>query len=575
MADELAVRIVALERLFGVVSLGDLGKVYDESMAVLRDIIRVDEASLQMVDKSTGKLIFVAALHDFDTLKSMDVPIDDESVSGVAFRTESEQVFPDSWQHPRFGARQRELGETKGLRNRSYICVPLRVRDSVFGVLNVLHGEPDRFTQDDLVLVRALASFISAAVQRAKLVEMLLQVSLTVSAYTENLTEVCDKSLAAIQLGLGAEFGSIQILDDGKQFLRFIAAIQPADWASLKTQPPIPVDENSVSGYVVCKKETLWLEDSWSHERFGERQQRIASESNFGNRSYICLPLCAHNEVLGVLNILHPQSYHFSSEDCELAKVLAAHIGAAIYNAKQVQYVLNVERVSAIANAVKILAHDISNNVSLIRLYAATPREELNECQQLDKLYKLWPRQDLLDSLANIEGIAEETIGLIEDLRNLRYTGGTEPTKVYECVARALHDVERWTSGVDVWIDPAIADVERVVGTKDLIEIFKNLFRNACDAMSRSTKKEIRVNFVRPSDGYIRLIVEDTGPGVKLDYITGPLFSLGSSSRSGGGTGLWHARLLLQRWGGSIFWDESYKDGARFVVDLAVAQQQE
>ncbi len=51
---------------------------------------------------------------------------------------------------------------------RSVVMVPLRVKDAVFGVLNVTSSEPGRVGEDDLELLSAVANHVALAVDRAE-----------------------------------------------------------------------------------------------------------------------------------------------------------------------------------------------------------------------------------------------------------------------------------------------------------------------------------------------------------------------------------------------------------------------
>ena len=53
-------------------------------------------------------------------------------------------------------------------RVRSFISVPLRVKDRVFGALNVLSSQPERFDDSDVELIAAVGNHVALAVDRAE-----------------------------------------------------------------------------------------------------------------------------------------------------------------------------------------------------------------------------------------------------------------------------------------------------------------------------------------------------------------------------------------------------------------------
>ena len=60
------------------------------------------------------------------------------------------------------------LPTVRALDVRSFVAVPLRVKDRVFGVLTVAASEPSRFAAADLELVSAVANHVALAVDRAE-----------------------------------------------------------------------------------------------------------------------------------------------------------------------------------------------------------------------------------------------------------------------------------------------------------------------------------------------------------------------------------------------------------------------
>ncbi len=65
----------------------------------------------------------------------------------------------------------RELVTAEGL--KAYICVPLRARDKVLGVLNVASRMPRKFTTSDMHLLYAIGDQLGIAVEHARLYERL------------------------------------------------------------------------------------------------------------------------------------------------------------------------------------------------------------------------------------------------------------------------------------------------------------------------------------------------------------------------------------------------------------------
>ncbi len=81
-----------------------------------------------------------------------------------------------------FGVDQRS-----GLRVRSMMSVPLKTREQVIGVINVVDTAVDRFTQDDQTLLELLAAPAAVAIDNARLVETLKRHAAELEARNEEL----------------------------------------------------------------------------------------------------------------------------------------------------------------------------------------------------------------------------------------------------------------------------------------------------------------------------------------------------------------------------------------------------
>jgi len=70
----------------------------------------------------------------------------------------------------------KEIDEKSGFQTRNLICVPLRVKDRIIGVVEVINTrDKDVFSRDDIALLEGFASEAAIALERAQLVEERIQ----------------------------------------------------------------------------------------------------------------------------------------------------------------------------------------------------------------------------------------------------------------------------------------------------------------------------------------------------------------------------------------------------------------
>ena len=109
--------------------------------------------------------------------------------------------------------------------------------------------------------------------------------------------------------------------------------------------PPVPLNKDSVSGYVAVTGETLNIEDVYAEEgRQFEGPRNYDRMTGYRTRSILVVPMRDHeDQILGVLQLINAyasesnESMPFSSEDKSLLESLASQAAVAISNMRLVQ----------------------------------------------------------------------------------------------------------------------------------------------------------------------------------------------------------------------------------------------
>lgn len=106
------------------------------------------------------------------------------------------------------------------------------------------------------------------------------------------------------------------------------------------------------------------------------------------------------------------------------------------------------------------------------------------------------------------------------------------------------------------------------VDTAEMLRVVFNLLLNAYEAMPDGGRVTVRGE--DEADGpYVRLVVEDTGPGLAPSYLEHDLFQPFRSTKLGGlGLGLYQARAIVEAHGGTLQAANRHPRGARFTIRL-------
>ena len=105
-----------------------------------------------------------------------------------------------------------------------------------------------------------------------------------------------------------------------------------------------------------------------------------------------------------------------------------------------------------------------------------------------------------------------------------------------------------------------------VIRRQDFQQVLSNLFNNSLEAMKDQIEKKIQITITEPGDGRVKVVLQDSGPGVPVS-IREHIFEETFSTKSSTGLGLFHARKLLRRYGGEIeILPSESGEGAKFQL---------
>lgn len=225
---------------------------------------------------------------------------------------------------------------------------------------------------------------------------------------------------------------------------------------------------------------------------------------------------------------------------------------------------LQAERLTAMGKLAGEIAHEINNPLGGILLYANLIREELHKdspsYENTEKIIKLATRcriiaKGLLNfgrsssksyAPVDLNQVIKEMYSLIEDHRILKNV-------------KVKMQLER--------------DLPHFMGDKGQIEqIILNLVINAGEAMCGEGSLLIKTDFLG-DQRIVRLIVEDSGPGISEELIPRIFEPFFTTKRAGKGTGLGLSIThgIVQRHGGRITVDSKPGKGARFEVKIPLS----
>ncbi|MDP6380633.1 MAG: FHA domain-containing protein, partial [Phycisphaerae bacterium] len=126
-----------------------------------------------------------------------------------------------------------------------------------------------------------------------------------------------------------------------------------------KDQKSLPITvSHTIINYVMKRGEGVLSTNAMQDRRFADGE----SVHDFGIRSALCVPLKAHDRILGIIHVdMHISQGQFTEDDLRLMTAMGFQAGLAIENAHLMQATVEAERLAATGQAVASVSHYIKN----------------------------------------------------------------------------------------------------------------------------------------------------------------------------------------------------------------------
>lgn len=166
--EEKAERLALLSKLGQILnSTLDHKEVRRRAIEAATELMRAEVGSLLLVDEEKGNLFFEVALGNYEEdIKKITLNLG-EGIAGWVAKHGEPLIVNDPEKDERFF---RGVDEQTEFRTRNIICVPIKVKDKIIGVLEAINKKNgENFDQEDLLLFSSLADQVAIALDNARL----------------------------------------------------------------------------------------------------------------------------------------------------------------------------------------------------------------------------------------------------------------------------------------------------------------------------------------------------------------------------------------------------------------------
>ncbi len=314
----------------------DLRELLERMLQLTLENVGAASGSILVLDEGgrviEGALAYEGQVHDH-TAEQLAVTYE-RGLAGWVVEHREPALVASTQDDPRWLKRPRDASNGD---SRSAISVPVTARDRVVGVLTLVHPEAGHFTQDDLVLLKAIADQAGIAVDNATLfAESRRQVEATVALAESarvltaslDMDDVLDRILEQTVKTLDVAGASLALLDKATDGLEFKVALGGAGKAivGLRLEPG-----QGIAGWVAQHGEAVAVDNAPEDPRF---YPGIDEQSGFHTHAAVCAPIFVKDALIGVLEAVNPLRGAFRPEQVELLTGIAGLAGTAITHAQ-------------------------------------------------------------------------------------------------------------------------------------------------------------------------------------------------------------------------------------------------
>ncbi|RLD00576.1 MAG: hypothetical protein DRI77_00210 [Chloroflexi bacterium] len=534
-------RVETLYRITAQLSASlDLDRVLNRSLELVVAAVEAERASILMLNRQSGQLIYRAALGEESKLPLGGKPTRfsrDQGLAGWVIKHRQPTIVADIQRDPRWVKSQ---NKNKKRKYRSALVVPLLSGDQVLGTLLLFHTQIDYFNQDHLRLVKAASAQIANAIGNAELYNLIRE-------QTEQLGRTLkDQRIEAVksQSILEGVADGVMVADANSNIILVNAAAERI--LELPRKKVLGRMTNEMLGLYGSQAQD-WMETITRWARQPEAYtvgEYLAAQLDTGDRivSVHLAPVLMGDEFLGTVSVFRDVT-------------------------------ANVEAEKAKSEFVSTVSHELRTPMTSIKGYA--------DLLMMGAVGALTEKQR--DFLSIIRDNTDRLTALVNELLDISLieSGKVELSpsvmSVEDVTDRVITTIKTRAQDKDLILRQDIpSDLPHVFADADRVtQILTNLIANACQYTSPGGEIVVSASV---HDEKVYITVHDTGIGIapeNMDKIFSRFFRADDplvQEVPGTGLGLAIVKSLVEMHGEQIWVESKPGVGSTFTFTVAIAK---
>ena len=533
----------------------ELPELLSQIINLTTTVIGAGTGSIMLLDEEHNLLSIQAAVGvEEEVIQETTLPLG-SSIAGYVAQSGEPVIVEDIEKDKRF---RREA--KSHYRSKSLLCVPLKVKNEILGVLNITDktGE-ESFNRQDLKLLTTFASQAAMAIDDA------------------HHYEDARKKLKqfAVLYEISSMLPETDSFDKMSSFIHDkISGIIPLDFSVWMTW-------NHRSGKMTI---TFW--EGWAKESAGRLLQNeielspeqilsgpgrtvevleyIRNKLPEGDRiaSFSSVPIYTQGMLFGLFCLGSLEKKAFTIDHEYISSIVASQ-ATSVYERQR--GILNATRLLTMGNMMSEISHDLRKPLTNIRGSLQILKTRLSGESEDSNIFETVDQEILR--------LSELVKELVDFSNPNKYQ--MERRKVEDAVNQVVKLVSSDAAKHDIKIETRFAENLPSVSLNlnEMIEVMLNLVMNAFDAMKDGgTIRLSTCRFRDPDEGkdYVRVEIADTGQGIEPEHLDRIFERYYTTKETGTGLGLAVVERVVMAHNGKVTSSSVPAEGTSFFIDLPV-----